>query len=713
MRIPIPTVQRQVLPQAAGAGPMLAGVPPVGAQNLGEALFNVGATMQRDVNIEAERAARETADKLAKVEHEQRKARVMERSRDDRLKWQETMQQRQTDAPEGADGFTPSVLKDFDTYREEALKTVTDPEERAMYDGMLGSLREHVGERALVFQAQSRQQFRARTLTEGLDKSARLVTVDPSQMPDVLAQELALIKSSTDLSAEQKAKLTDHAKDTLSWAATQTLVDRNPDAFLERVGVRGGKPDKKGNVPQQDVEKAAQAVQGDAVLSQLPPARLQQAIDRATMLSVTRKAQIEAERERQERRAEAAANKAFREATAAYTVMEGMISAGRAIDMTNPTNIDNIRKIQAVPEYANAFKSAMSDLPKNVAVSMQPIGQQQVTLNALYQQRNTKGSSPGLEKEIQRVEAVLDASRKGYSKDPLQYVVDVGVVPKMAPMELSSLDTMMRDLPARVEQARAASRSGAVNAAPFTASEAPAIERMFASWSPQQQADAIGKMAGAVPPEQMTALAKLIDPKNRPLTLAMQAGGARTSQNRFTSELILLGAQKFTDTKTGQASEKGDAVRQRLRADITQYIDGDQPGMATITGEAREAAIEAAIYINAGLEATGGTYSGPERAATLALNGKVETHAGKRIPLPPGQTYDQFRSVLTNYPATDLSAQTKDGVFYGASKMTLDEFRRELPTMPLQPAGDGRYFVRSGAGLVKGANGRPIVIKGQ
>ena len=60
---------------------------------------------------------------MERSEHEQRKNRVMERSRDDRLKWQETIQQRQTEAPEGADGFTASALKDFDTYRDEALKT--------------------------------------------------------------------------------------------------------------------------------------------------------------------------------------------------------------------------------------------------------------------------------------------------------------------------------------------------------------------------------------------------------------------------------------------------------------------------------------------------------------------------------------------------------------------------------------------------------------
>ena len=101
MRIPIPTVQRQIDPRPANAGPMASGVPAYGVENLGASLFNVGANMQQAANIEAERVAREAAAKLERSEHEQRKNRVMERSRDDRLKWQEIMQQRQTEAAIG------------------------------------------------------------------------------------------------------------------------------------------------------------------------------------------------------------------------------------------------------------------------------------------------------------------------------------------------------------------------------------------------------------------------------------------------------------------------------------------------------------------------------------------------------------------------------------------------------------------------------------
>ena len=612
--------------------------------------------------------------------------------------------------PDGMVGITAKMLQNFDVWSKEDLDAAPETA-KMMLATAQARMRGDINARIYGLEMRSRQKKVLTDFDAGADEDAKLAFADPSQAAAAIARRRAL-GGALALPEDLKAKQVNNAVEKIAYSAAMSLADRDPDGFLQIAGVAGGKTGKDGKPLPSDPAKAAEAVKSNPILSAMSPEALQRVTERATMLSVTRKAQADAERERQERRAEVAANKAFREATAAYTVMEGMISAGRSIDMTNPANLDNIRKIQAVPEYAQAFKARMESLPKNVAVSMQPLAQQQATLNALYQQRNTKGSSPGLEKEIQRVEGVLDASRKGYAKDPLQYVVDVGVVPKMAPMDMTSIDTVMRDLPARVEQASVASRSGGASAAPFTAAEAPDVERMFASWSPQQQADAIGKMAGTVPPEQMTALSKMIDPKNRALTLAMQAGGARTSQNRFTAELILTGAQKFADTKTGQASSKGDAVRQQLREDISKYIDGDQPGMATLSGDAREAAIDAAIYINAGLE-TLGSKASAERAATLALNGKVETHAGKRIPLPPGQTYDQFRSVLSNYPASDLSSQSKDGAFYGASKMTLDEFRRELPTMPLQPAGDGIYYVRSGAGLVKGANGRPIVIRGQ
>ncbi len=710
MRIPIPTIQRQIAPQAANAGPMASGVPASGLEDLGASLFNVGANMQQAANIEADRAAREAAEKLARSEHEQRKNRVMERSRDDRLKWQETMQRRQTEAPEGADGFTASALKDFDTYREEALKTVSDPEERAMYDGMLGSLRESVGEKALVFQAGARTAYRAKSLTEGVEKSARLVTVDPSQMPDVLAQELALIRSSSDLTAEQKATLAERAKDTLSWAAAQTLVDRNPDAFLERVGVRGGKPGKDGTPPKQDIEKAAAAVQGDAVLSQLPPARLQQAIERATTLSINRKAQAQMEADRARARAEAEANKREREAGAAYTVLRDMALAGRKIDMTDPENRLLMDQMMRVPAYAHAYTENLAQAPANAATAQLPLAQQQAQLDALYVQRNTKGFSKGLEAEIKRVEGVIAANKKGYANDPLQNGADVGVLPSVAPMDTSSFDTIMRDLPARVEQTRAVTvKSGAAHS-PFRPSEAPAIEKMFAAWSPAQQAEAVGRLAGVVPTEQLVELSKQIDPKNKALALAMKAGNSRTTQGRYTAELLLAGAKKFADTKAGDAGAKGDSARQQLRSDVANYIDGDKPGMGTISGQTREELIDAAIYINAGLE-TLGSKAGAERAASLAVGGSgFETHAGKRIPIPAGQTYDQFRGRITSYPTSDLTQKSDKGVFYGAGKMTVDQLRAELPTMPLQPAGGGMYYVRSGAGLVRGANGAPLLL---
>lgn len=684
MRLPIPTIQRQVAPQAANAGPLSSGVPAYGAQNLGQSLFNVGANMQQAANIEADRAAREAAEKLARAEHEQRKARVMERSRDDRLKWQETMQQRQTEAPEGADGFTPSVLKDFDTYREEALKTVTDPEERAMYDGMLGSLREHVGERALVFQAQSRQQFRARTLTEGVEKSARLVTVDPSQMPDVLAQELALIKSSTDLSAEQKARLTDNAKDTLSWAATQTLVDRNPDAFLQRVGVRGGKPDKNGNPPKQDIEKAAAAVAGDAVLSQLPPARLQQAIDRATMLSATRQAQIEAERERNARKAEAAAEKLAREQDRAWLIVSDRLRNGIPTEPSAP----ELRVLQGSP-YATEYQARLGEVAQRASVAALPIEQQQARLDQLKAQQ-LKGTNKALDREIEQSQQVLDGARKAYKEEPLRAASDRGVIDKPGPLDVSNLDTAIRGMMYRVEQAKVVETRTGQAVSPFLSGEADAIATKLQALPWDERGRRIGELAANMTPQQAQAFAAQVDPKNRALALELSAGSSRTDSGRYVAQWIGRGQQYLSDKP--QDGEKASAVRNNIA-----QIVGE-----SLAGKTRQDVIDAAFYAYMG-QKDGGMSPSAEGVVSLVLGGPRVEHNGAKIPVPQGIDLDDALRA-GRYVAP------KGPVYVGGREMSEADFRAMLPDAKLEPAGFGRYTVRAGSGLVLDANRRPIRI---
>lgn len=372
----------------------------------------------------------------------------------------------------------------------------------------------------------------------------------------------------------------------------------------------------------------------------------------------------------------------------------------------NQATLDTARKLAVGTKWAPVLAQAEADQGLTSAFRVATAEQRQATLDAMRAQGNAQQWTPRQAQVFETLSALDEKLQKAYADDPLRAAVTQGVLPALAPLDTNNLPGMLQGLPARVQQAQAAGARTGKAESPFTADEAPAFERMLSALRPQQQAETLASMAAVVPADQMARIARQVEPKNRALFLAMQAGRDYTTQGRFTSELILAGARAMADTKAGSAGEKGDRIRQQLRADIVRYLDGEQIGMDTISGPARDQIVDAAIYIANGLEATGGKANAAQ-AVRLAVNGEVVTHAGKRLPLPPGVDYDQFRARLSSYPVEDLQRQ-----FAGAPPATVEQFRAGLPQAVLQPAGDGRYFVRSGAGLVLGTNGRPVVIRG-
>jgi hypothetical protein len=224
MRIPVPQYQRSVEPSVPG-GQALAREQPTGIDDLARGFQQVANVRERE--------AAQAQDNYLRIEHEQKKARVSERSSNDRLKWTELQLERQTAAAPGAEGFTPGLLKEFDTYSKQALDGVKDEAERDMYKGMLQRLRENVGENAFVFEAGSRRSYRKQVLTDGVNVDARVLAMDPMQFSDVLGNRLASINGSTDLPQADRAALAQRSRDLLSFTAAQTMVERDPANWLD------------------------------------------------------------------------------------------------------------------------------------------------------------------------------------------------------------------------------------------------------------------------------------------------------------------------------------------------------------------------------------------------------------------------------------------------------------------------------------------------
>lgn len=215
---------------------------------------------------------------------------------------------------------------------------------------------------------------------------------------------------------------------------------------------------------------------------------------------------------------------------------------------------------------------------------------------------------------------------------------------------------------------------------------------------PAQKAEQIAKLAAVVPPQQLQALARDVDKQDKPLALALAAGSSMTTQGRTTAELILRGAQAVKDKaiKEERGAEFG------VRASIAKEI-GD-----AVPAGARDDVIDAARLIYLGKQAAGESVSFAG-AARLAIGGDLVEHNGRRIPAPAGVDVAQR---LNAYPEARVTAQTPDGYVYipGGRPMGVPEFLANLSSAQLEPAGLGRYYVRSGGGLVMNRERSPIVV---
>lgn len=248
MRIPIQPYLRQVTPSGNVPIVQARAVPLTGLADLGNAAAALGEQYRREQEKRREQAER--------LEHEQKKSRVLDRIREDRLRWTERIIERENAAPAGADGFTDSVANDFAAYRKQAASAIPDETERRMYDDQLGALSERLVERAIVFQSTSRRAYRKQVLSDGLDRSARTLAIDPTLHAEVLGHELAAIRSSGDFNEAEKAEMSERAREGLSYQAAQTMTMRDPAGVLARM--------EKGDI------------NADPIFGQLKPERLQQ-----------------------------------------------------------------------------------------------------------------------------------------------------------------------------------------------------------------------------------------------------------------------------------------------------------------------------------------------------------------------------------------------------------------------------------------------------
>lgn len=482
-------------------------------------------------------------------------------------------------------------------------------------------------------------------------------------------------------------------------------------AALDTLGPAAGlRPDQIGKAKQTWVEGAAYTRAFSAIQSARNDNRAlaaaEQAVGQDADLDPQRRAQLMAQADgyrasnearalRQAQAAEVAAARQEREAGRAWDVLSGWALAGKAADPQ--ANAALIAKLD--PQRLAAYKALAAEIPARTAAAMLPLSQQQTQLDGLIAQRAARGTSPELEKEIERREKVLTEARRDYGTDPLRAGADRGIIDRIAPLDTGSLDGIVRSLASRVEQAQTVSTRAGRSVSPLLPEEAMRVASMLSTLGPSAQAQSIAQLAGVLPAGQAQALAKQIDAKDKPLALALAVGSQRTTNGRPTAELILRGAQVVKDkgVKEEQGAEFG------LRASIAKTVGDSLPAAA------RDDVIAAARLIYLAKQAEGDSIS-HDGAVRLAIGGNIVEHAGRRLPVPAGV---DLTDRLQRYPRASIEAQAGGATVYtgGGRPMGVPEFLAGLPSAQLEPVGLGRYAVRSGGALVTNSERAPIVIE--
>lgn len=220
-RIPI-YQERQQVSQNIGVSRLRA--PDVGADAIGRGMAQVGQALGG------------LAQTMIKVDEENQKNRALEDLVNDEMFEKENLYKRKSDpnlAP-GAEGFTKSMLDDFDARYNKKLESMPEGPGKQFYRQNLLRLRGNIFDQAMAFEALEGQKYTINTAAKASQGFAQLAMQDPDpvEIEAKIGQYDAWVDSLGRLSASQKQELKDNNKALIYGAALDGTIMQNPDAFL-------------------------------------------------------------------------------------------------------------------------------------------------------------------------------------------------------------------------------------------------------------------------------------------------------------------------------------------------------------------------------------------------------------------------------------------------------------------------------------------------
>lgn len=547
------------------------------------------------------------------------------------------------------------------------------------------------------------------------EEHRQLVQTDISGMANRLSSKVADsvrrrdqsdIRSSIDATLEHAARLAIQDPE-----RARSIVDATLDANGAAAGLR---PEVVAKLRQNWIEgsaytrafSAVSAAKNDNRLLATVEQSLQgnQEIDpqkKAVLLAQVEnfRAANEARALRQAQHAEIVAARRQRESDSAFSTLSAWALSGR---MANPDAAAGLLA-KLTPEAATAYREMVKDVPQRTALAMRTLPEMDQYLDALNVRAQREGMSKPLEDEIQRAQKVRDEARKDYAAEPLRAANERGVLDTpLQPVNVNDLASLPQALATRVEQARTVQTRTGRPVSPFLTEEAGKIEQMLNALPAEKRSDWIAAIAEVMPPEQMGALAKQIDPKNRALYLQMAVGAEKTASGQTLGRWIARGAQALKD----KAVKEDDRIQLGLRAKITALLPDSMPQ------QWREDVVDAARLLYVGQKATPGYSPTYEGALRLALGGNLIEHNGAPLPVIGGDIdAPKFRQRLTAAAPAQVQRQAGAEVYVDGRAMPAADFLARLPDARLAPLAPGFYAVEAGSGYAMTKNRRPVVIE--
>lgn len=697
----------------------------------------------------------------------------------DHIAWSDWMAKAREEAPPGAPNFAGDFLKTFDAQTENALKAAPDDQSKRFYEQRRVALRASLFESARTFEAQQSIKYREQQWDDSISNVERIAARDPEQGKVSMAEQEAILRASPNqaLARIKIAKMRETvAKSAVQGMVERNpeLALRTLDAYfnVQSMPVQPTAPDgqvfappdagyaggpefaalsaklaakstfddrlkilrAEAEDPRYDqktrdgirreiaaVEKQAAKAPAVALPSAEPPPLKDgkpasgnwavDSLDPQTAWTMRNRAQADVRR----LQAQAAAQAADRDRLVAAQAksVSDMMNDGYT---PNPQLLSDIKAAAAGTQYAGMLADAEQRLAVTSGFRVMSDAQRTAVLDQSRARGNAQQWTPAERSTYEALTTLDGKIRQAYRDEPLRAGVMQGVLPALAPLDTTSLQTVVASLLGRVQQAKAVSARTGTPVSPFTSEEADGIASQLATLAPREQSVAIANLSRMTGP-QGQAIAAQLDKKDKSLALAFALGTQMTGGStdslhtppRFVAEMVLKGARAEKDG-TSTKNEKVPGVKAaQWKATITTALDGVLPSQ-----DMGDKVRDAALYIAHGIASEqGGELSKDdlERAARLAVGGNIVEHNGRKVALPGGTDASWLEDKLRKVTPADFQTQAPDGkVIAGGQTIDSEEFVKTLPGQQLLSVRPGQYAVIVGGRPVLTSSGRPLIL---